>query len=554
MRFRGVADGTRHASSTHMARMFDIGFGLLLLTVALGCRDGSTYVDRDQNGGIGGFSGSVDGYGPDLAPPPGGPASSIALSRGDLLWLRTAGSPQNESVIASCAGEDLVAIGRFEGELTFEPRQENETTIGTERAGPSLFVANYERDGWLAWARELGHGSMHGALCRQVGATTFLVGNFAGDLTFELADGEETLTARSESDVFVARLDQHGQVREARVLVEGDATVRGMHCSAEVGCVVAGDFRDTARIWPDQSPQHHDLVSRGERDVFVTPIQVPVGEHAWPAHFGSAGDDRASALAPWGKTPGTWQDDGHFVVGSFAERVYDVPGTGEALSPVGGIDAFVLHLDRQGELSWASSMGGPDHDAAVAVVATHDHLLVGGQFGRGAPEPSYLELEDGSIIDSEGGIDAYVATFELDELGQGTTLLHAYGIGSPGDDIMTSMVPRLGGAFGAEMEGVLVSGQFGGGGPLWFRDEQTDARCADVAGAFVASIDGFDTASPAWTRHYCGARVHGVVTGAGSLHVVGDFQRGTVFGAGEPYEHRPAGAGERDAFVAQLLP
>lgn len=115
---------------------------------------------------------------------------------------------------------------------------------------------------------------------------------------------------------------------------------------------VAGYFSDTADFNGTQ------LVSHGGEDAFVAKYNA--GNLLWVSQFGSAGDDRATGLAPL-------VGGGLAVGGNFSADLNIGPFP---LTNGGGADVFLARLDSSGGVSWAVRAGGPNNDLALAV-ATH---------------------------------------------------------------------------------------------------------------------------------------------------------------------------------------
>jgi hypothetical protein len=106
------------------------------------------------------------------------------------------------------------------------------------------------------------------------------------------------------------------------------------------------------------------------------------GNVQWQKAYGGPRDDWASAIVPT-------SDGGYVMAGSTASfaRFYDY-------------DAWVLKLDRQGNVQWQKTYGGTSTDVANAIVPTFDggYVVAGWSFGAGGSDVWVLKLEaDGSI-------------------------------------------------------------------------------------------------------------------------------------------------------------
>ena len=76
---------------------------------------------------------------------------------GALLWAKRAGGTSGDQGfgIATDSTGNSYVIGSFGGTATFGPGEANETTL-TAAGGNDIFVANYDANGALLWAKRAG--------------------------------------------------------------------------------------------------------------------------------------------------------------------------------------------------------------------------------------------------------------------------------------------------------------------------------------------------------------------------------------------------------------
>ena len=131
-------------------------------------------------------------------------------SEGTLLWATSAGGAGYDSARAIAAdprGGSYVT-GEFSGTATFGAGEADETVL---EAGDSsdVFLAMYDRDGTLLWARSAGAGSSglgRGLATDPRGDSFYVTGEFSDTATFGAGEANETvLEAEAGSDVFVAK-------------------------------------------------------------------------------------------------------------------------------------------------------------------------------------------------------------------------------------------------------------------------------------------------------------------------------------------------------------
>lgn len=145
---------------------------------------------------------------------------------GTLLWVRTVGSVADDKGFGvSASGGGLVAVtGYYHFNITFGSGETGETMLQS-LGSRDAFVAVYELDGDLAWARSAGgHEEVYGygIAAAETGAgessdTVTAVGRFVGEAVFGF-DGESEVgfASAGADDIFVARYDEDGGLKWAR--------------------------------------------------------------------------------------------------------------------------------------------------------------------------------------------------------------------------------------------------------------------------------------------------------------------------------------------------
>jgi hypothetical protein len=342
-------------------------------------------------------------------------------------------------------------------------------------------------------------------------------------------------------DAFVRKYDADGDELWTRQFGStGVDQVLGI-AADETGVVVVGS---TDGRLPRQE-------AAGGLDAFAAGFG-PSGRALWVRQFGSRADDRATgvALGP----------QGAFVAGA----------TGGALGRRhGGVsDAFVAHLDGEGEIGWFRQLGTEGQDQATGIAARAGRLYVVGS-ATAALRGEYLG----------GASDGFAASFAVDG-----RPLWRLPIGTAGADVVAAVVGRANGVFVTGLtDGTLPEQTAAGGfdafvGKLdphgtgeWFRqfgtetDDEAVAVDADAKGIYVVGSttgalpdgellgewDGFvrkylPNGTQLWTRQLGTTdydRAYGLSVERTGLYVVG-----TTHGALEGHVN----AGDRDVFVYRV--
>ncbi len=165
----------------------------------------------------------------DLAPPP--PAEALVFRLGGP------GEDSGQAVVADAAGNLFVA-GHF--------THQNE--LATSQGGQDVFLARYDGQGSLVWSLGLGsagHEQLATLLMDEEG-NLYLGGTFEGRVAF---DPTTELVAAGLSDAFLASYDPDGKLRWARTLGAAGQTTRAHDLAlGERGALyLTGDFTGTVQ-------------------------------------------------------------------------------------------------------------------------------------------------------------------------------------------------------------------------------------------------------------------------------------------------------------------
>ncbi|EDM77229.1 hypothetical protein PPSIR1_26808 [Plesiocystis pacifica SIR-1] len=233
-------------------------------------------------------------------------------------------------------------------------------------------------------------------------------GEFSGMLDF--AGG--TVASAGASDAYYARVGpglslsalvnygSTGADRGRRVLYDG---LGGVYFMGEFSGGISAD----------------DLLSAGGTDVFVIRFNTAGNSKMWVKRLGGLGNDQLGAAAV--------DDSGRLVLTGNFEQDLDYDGEAVASSG-GGTDAFLMTVNSDGSLAWATTMPGPgDSVARHLAIASDGTVSVGGDV-YGA-----VDLGDGAIAGT-GELDGFLARYAGDGAYSWGRLL-----GSVADDRVNSL-------------------------------------------------------------------------------------------------------------------
>jgi uncharacterized delta-60 repeat protein len=522
---------------------------------------------------------------------------------GTLAWAKSVGDTGSDRGygVAALSDGSSVVTGEFEDTVTFGPGEDNVTTFASA-GSDDVFVARYYADGTLAWAKRVGAGSSdRGYGISALDDDSMVVtGEFESTVTFGVTD----LVSDGDDDIFVAHYEPDGTLTWAkRAGGVGNDKGFGVATLPDGSVVVTGEFEDAAAFGPDDPPPTV-LTSAGEDDVFIAMYQ-PNGNLIWAKRAGGIADDIGRAvdfcwdgsvivagkferLATFGpgeanETSFTAEGYAEIFVAQFkqdgdlsvlkravgtghdeAKGIASLPdgsalvtghnhsseltfGPGESgetmLTTYGSADPFLARHAPDGSLVWVKPEGGANYDEGncIAVRSDGSSAVVGrfydsSVFGFGEAKQTSLT--------SAGDDDIFVASFNPDG-----TLAWAARAGGTGDD-------KGHGITVLPDDSVVITGEFEDTATFGEGVGQVTLDSAGYDDVFIArylsdgTLDWAKRAGGAWGE--MGNAV--AALSDGSVVVVGYIDGLATFGPDEPGMTLLDNAGSDDIFVARYNP
>jgi len=329
---------------------------------------------------------------------------------GALVWAKRAGGTDFDSGwgIAGLSDGSSLITGSFQGAATFGQGEPNETTLTSTPYRRDVFVAMYDPDGMLLWAKRAGGtGSDEGfGISALADGSSLVTGYFEGTAVFGPGELNETsLTSTGSHDVFVANYNPDGSLVWAKRaggtgLDEGS----GVAALSDGTVFVTGLFSGAATFGLGE-PNEITLDSAGSYDAFVAQYDIG-GSLLWASRAGGASDEAAYGIA-------AVSDATALVTGLFSGTA--TFGAGEpnetTLVAAGSYDIFLARYNTDGTLAWVTAAGGADSEEGFAVAtAENGNAFVTGYF-RNAAVFGGGEANE-TVLSSAGYDDIFVAQFE----------------------------------------------------------------------------------------------------------------------------------------------
>jgi len=132
-------------------------------------------------------------------------------SNGSLVWAKSAGGIGNDQgggIAVDSTGNSYVT-GAFEGTATFS----TSPLVQLTASGPDVFIAKYDTDGALVWAKRAGGSGVDESLGIAVDSVgnSYVTGYVSGTATFSTSPLVQ-LTSTGSFDVFIAKYDSSGSL------------------------------------------------------------------------------------------------------------------------------------------------------------------------------------------------------------------------------------------------------------------------------------------------------------------------------------------------------
>jgi uncharacterized repeat protein (TIGR01451 family) len=371
--------------------------------------------DVDQSGNqyiVGGFQGTVDfDPGPgvlNLTTSGGFAITDIFIvkqsANGNLVWVKQIGSTATDvarKVTYNNAGY-LEIVGDFRGTVDFDPG----AGVVNLTAGPNgdAFILRLSADGNFISIRQFASSTGSSIGIREAetdnSGNLILVTGFSGTIDYDPGPGVLNLTS-SGGDNVICKFSSSGNLIWAKQIFTASVLATWtMSVDSENKILFAGYFENTIDF--DPGPGIFNMTSDGNSDAFITKLDAS-GNFLWAKQFKNLGLGSVFCMA---------LDAGdNLFVGGFYEGDTDFdPGPGVFTTIyLGGRDAFVVKLTKEGNFVWAKTISGVlDEQVSVMSVAMDGNALMSFEF-QGNPD---FDPGPGThIVTSNGGTDIAIVKF-----------------------------------------------------------------------------------------------------------------------------------------------
>jgi len=210
---------------------------------------------------------------------------------GDLVWAKRIGGSQNDELRALDLDDSghLYCTGNYSGTVDFNPG------IGVYNLGSQLadiFILKLTNNGDFIWAKKMGGSQTEIGNCIKIdqSSNVYTIGQFKGAVDFDPGSGVMTLSAGSNFDAFVQKLDSSGNFLWVRQFGNSqDDYGRGLDLDSLNNVYITGEFMGTvdfelgSNIW-----EFSTSGNLNDRDIYICKLDSN-GVLKWPKHIGGTG-------------------------------------------------------------------------------------------------------------------------------------------------------------------------------------------------------------------------------------------------------------------------
>ncbi|MBI4946243.1 MAG: SBBP repeat-containing protein [Bacteroidetes bacterium] len=314
---------------------------------------------------------------------------NISLFAQDWDWTKTAGGPSVDKITGLAYDQtgNIFLTGYFDSTIVFD------STRLVSAGGTDVFVAKFDADGVLLWAKQVGgqNDDYSSGISTDITGNCYVTGFFfiSGNVsTF----GSTTISESGDADIFISKFTSTGKflwVRNAGG--RNDDVSNAIATDVSGNSYITGYFSGTALFGTVKA------TSTGYSDIFI-------------AKYDAAGN------LVWLKTAGgTYQDEAYSICTDVAGNCYltgyftgNAMFSGTMLASAGyfDTDVFLLKYNPSGMLVMAKRAGGTGNDFGSGIdVSNSGQIFISGVF-KGT------QLFGDNLLSTVSGTNGFVAKFE----------------------------------------------------------------------------------------------------------------------------------------------
>jgi len=314
------------------------------------------------------------------------------------IWAKVAGGWGWDSAGGFSIDSDssILIGGTFYDTATFGDGESNETYLNSGEDREQIFVAKYESDGDLEWAKAAGDdyadagpgcydgGIITGHSGRDIDGfsdgSSIVTGSFHGEATFGIDEaGEKTLYStgsNDNSDIFFAKYNADGTFSWVKSAggTESDLGFQ-IKVLSDNKFIISGQFKGSATFGRGETGEKTLGPSGDTSDIFIAKHK-PDGDLIWVSNV---------EMNDWGHVNGleVLNNGSVYITGNYyGTAVFGMDESSETeLQSQGESDVYIARYNSDGTFAWAETAGGSGRDISSDIISLNgDSLIITGKF------------------------------------------------------------------------------------------------------------------------------------------------------------------------------
>lgn len=317
-------------------------------------------------------------------------------SAGNFIWAKSIGGTGYEVAysLGIDASNNVYFGGTFQNGTDFDP---GAAIVNQAFQGGfyDCFIEKLDANGNFVWVKTIGGIEQDNleAITVDDQGNVYSVGMFGDTVDFDPGVTTDELTSTGNRDMFIQKLDQHGDYIWAKSIgaTIGYGTPQSIVVDEQENVYFTGYFYDTLDFDPGTGVSLLMAVQGYESpsDIFVEKLNAD-GDFIWANSIGGTSNNYSNAMC--------LDDLGNIYIAASVEDTIDAdPGNAvvEMISN-GDADIFIEKLDTDGNYIWAKMIGGNLWDSPSSlIVDSNKNIYIGGAFNETLdfdPGPSAFNL------------------------------------------------------------------------------------------------------------------------------------------------------------------
>lgn len=334
-------------------------------------------------------------------------------SNGNLIWARSFGGNQTDIAYSICTdlNGDILVTGIFRSpSIVFDTY--TLINIGIE----NIFLVKLDTDGNVLWAKSAGGTQLDEAFTirTDLSSNIYIAGRFNSPI---INFGASSLATSGTYDLYLAKYDTNGNALWGQK-AGGSGLDEGLALDIDdsENILLTGRYSSATITFGN-----YTLNNAGMEDAYLVKYS-PLGNALWAKNIGGTGVEAGTAIS----TDGIGNT---YITGRFSSTV--LTANSNSLTNTGGIDAFLIKYDSNGNLIWAQNPNGNGDDIGWSISADSNNVFLGGRFYFSFSSPSTISFNTYTFTPSSGAIDPmFIAKYDANG-----NVICASWLPSGGDDL-----------------------------------------------------------------------------------------------------------------------